>query len=34
LEPEVKETVEEEVSGMPIESVRKEVRWSTSDVPL
>jgi hypothetical protein len=34
LEPEVKEAVEEEVSGMPIESARKEVRWSTSDVPL
>jgi len=34
LEPEVKEAVEEEVSRMPIESARKEVRWSTGDVPL
>ena len=34
LETEVKEAVEEEVSGMPIQSARKEVRWSTSDVPL
>ena len=34
LAPEVKETVEEEVSGMPIESATKEVRWSTGDVPL
>jgi hypothetical protein len=34
LEPEVKDAVEEEVSGMPIESARKEVRWSTNDVPL
>jgi hypothetical protein len=34
LEPEVKEAVEVEVSGMPIESARKEVRWSTGDVPL
>ncbi|TLZ56205.1 MAG: winged helix DNA-binding domain-containing protein [Methanobacteriota archaeon] len=33
LEREVKEAVEEEVSAMPIESARKEVRWSTSDVP-
>ena len=34
LEPEVKEAVEEEVSRMPIESATKEVRWSTSGVPL
>ena len=34
LEPEVKGAVEEEISGMPIESARKEVRWSTGDVPL
>ncbi|HYS71055.1 MAG TPA: crosslink repair DNA glycosylase YcaQ family protein [Thermoplasmata archaeon] len=34
LEPEVKEAVEEEVSGMPIVSARKELRWSTSDGPL
>ena len=34
LEPEVKEAVEVEVSGMPVESARKEVRWSTGDVPL
>jgi len=34
LEPEVKEAVEVEVSGIPIESARKEVRWSTGDVPL
>jgi hypothetical protein len=34
LEPEVKDAVEEEVSGMPIESAKKEVRWSTGDVPL
>src|SRR3989441_999097 len=34
LEPEVKDAVKEEVSGMPIESARKEVRWSTSNVPL
>lgn len=34
LEPEVKEAVEEEVSGMPIESTTKHVRWSTEDVPL
>ena len=34
LESEVKDAVEEEVSGMPIESARKEVRWSTGDVPL
>src|SRR2546427_1553474 len=32
LDREVKEAVEEEVSAMPIESARKEVRWSTSDV--
>jgi hypothetical protein len=34
LEPETKEAVEDEVSGMPIESARREVRWSTGDVPL
>jgi hypothetical protein len=34
LEPEVKQAVEVEVSGMPIESARKEVRWSMGDVPL
>jgi Winged helix DNA-binding domain len=34
LEPEVKEAVEKEVSGMPIETTRKELRWSTSGVPL
>src|SRR5467141_80002 len=34
LEPEVKEGVEDEVSGMPIESATKEVRWSAGDVPL
>ena len=34
LESEVKHAVEEEVSGMPIESARKEVRWSTGDAPL
>jgi len=34
LEPGVKEAVEEEVSQMPIESAKKEVRWSTGDVPL
>ena len=34
LEPEVKEAVEEEVSWMPIESTKKEIRWSTRDVPL
>jgi len=34
LEPEVKESVEEEVSQMPIESAKKEVRWSKGDVPL
>jgi len=33
LEPDVREAVEEEVSGMPIESATKEVRWSTGDVP-
>jgi len=31
---EVRDAVEEEVSGMPIESAGKEIRWSTSDVPL
>ena len=31
---EVRDAVEEEVSGMPIESARKEIHWSTSDVPL
>jgi hypothetical protein len=31
LERDVKEAVEEEVSGMPIESARKEVRWSTGE---
>src|SRR6267143_2766163 len=34
LGPYVKEAVEAEVSGMPIESARKEVRWSTGDVRL
>jgi len=34
VEPSVKEAVGEEVSGMPIESARKEVLWSTGDVPL
>jgi len=34
LEPKVKEAVEEEVSRMPIESTKKEIRWSTRDVPL
>ncbi|HYR81358.1 MAG TPA: crosslink repair DNA glycosylase YcaQ family protein [Thermoplasmata archaeon] len=34
LEPKVKEAVEEEVSRMPIESTKKEIRWSTGDVPL
>jgi len=34
LEREVKEAVEEEVSGMPIETARKEVHWTTSDVPF
>jgi len=34
LGPYAKEAVEEEVSGMPIESATKEVRWSTSGVPL
>ena len=34
LGADVKEAVEEEVSGMPIESARKEVRWSKSDAPL
>jgi len=34
LGPYAKEAVEEEVSGMPIESATKEVRWSTSSVPL
>ncbi len=33
LEPEVKEAVEVEVSRMPIESAKKEVRWSMGDVP-
>ena len=34
LESEVKEAVEEEVSRMPIESAKKEVRWSMGDAPL
>src|SRR5439155_479904 len=34
LEPEVREAFEEEVSRMPIESVTKEVRWSTGHGPL
>jgi len=34
VEPSVKQAVEEEVSGMPIKSARKEVLWSTGDVPL
>jgi len=34
LESDVGEAVEEEVSSMPIESARKEVRWSMGDVPL
>jgi len=34
LEPEVKEAVEAEVSGMPIETARREVRWSRDVVPL
>jgi len=34
LGADVKEAVEEEVSGIPIESARKEVRWSTGDAPL
>jgi hypothetical protein len=34
LEPDVKDAAEEEVSGMPIESAKKDLRWSTSDVPL
>jgi len=32
LEREVKDAVAEEVSGMPIESARKELRWSTSRI--
>jgi hypothetical protein len=34
LRPEVREAVDEEASRMPIESARKEVRWSTGNVPL
>jgi hypothetical protein len=34
LGPEVRKAVEEEVFSMPIESARREVRWSTGNVPL
>ncbi len=34
LQRELKEAVEEEVSGMPIDTARKEVRWSASNLPL
>jgi hypothetical protein len=34
LEPDVKKTIAEEVSGMPIETARREIRWWTGGAPL